>query len=68
MRNALLSLDGYSMFETKKCQNVQDQRANPRTASGFVYFDAVFLVGYIEERIWWPVQSPNKGRKKKANS
>ena len=27
-----------------------------------------FLVGYVEERLWWPIQSPNKGRKKKANS
>ena len=22
-----------------------------------------FLVGYVEERPWWPIQSPNKGRK-----
>ena len=22
-----------------------------------------FLVGYVEERLWWPIQSPNKGRK-----
>ena len=21
------------------------------------------LVGYVEERLWWPIQSPNKGRK-----
>ena len=27
-----------------------------------------FLVGYVEERLWWPIQSPNIGRKKKANS
>ena len=27
-----------------------------------------FLVGYVEERPWWPIQSPNKGRKKKASS
>ena len=27
-----------------------------------------FLVGYVEERLWWPIQSPNKGRKKKASS
>ena len=26
------------------------------------------LVGYVEERPWWPIQSPNKGRKKKASS
>ena len=25
-----------------------------------------FLVSYVEERPWWPIQSPNKGRKKKA--
>ena len=23
-----------------------------------------FLVGYVEERPWWPIQSPNKGRRK----
>ena len=28
----------------------------------------LFLVGYVEERPWWPIQSPNIGRKKKANS
>ena len=27
-----------------------------------------FLVGHVEERLWWPIQGPNKGRKKKANS
>ena len=27
-----------------------------------------FLVGYVEERLWWPIQSPSIGRKKKANS
>ena len=26
----------------------------------------VFLVGYVEERPRWLIQSPNKGRKKKA--
>ena len=25
-----------------------------------------FLVNYVEERSWWPIQSPKKGRKKKA--
>ena len=25
-----------------------------------------FLVGHVEERPWWPIQSPNIGRKKKA--
>ena len=24
-----------------------------------------FLVSYVGERPWWPVQSPNKGRKNK---
>ena len=28
----------------------------------------IFLVGYVEERLWWPIQIPNKGRKKNANS
>ena len=27
-----------------------------------------FTVSYVEERPWWPIQSPNKGRKKKASS
>ena len=27
-----------------------------------------FLVGHVEERLWWPIQSPNIGGKKKANS
>ena len=27
-----------------------------------------FLVGYVEERLWWPIQSPNIGGKKKASS
>ena len=25
-----------------------------------------FLVSYVEERPWWPIQSPNKGMKQKA--
>ena len=31
-------------------------------------FDFFFLVGYVEERLWWPIQSPNIGGKKKAIS
>ena len=27
-----------------------------------------FLVGYVEERLWWPIQSSNIGGKKKASS
>ena len=27
-----------------------------------------FLVGYVEERLWGPIQSPNTGGKKKASS
>ena len=26
----------------------------------------LFLVSYVEEGPWWPIQSSNKGRKKKA--
>ena len=29
-------------------------------------FFLLFLVSYAEERPWWPIQSPNKGSKKKA--
>ena len=25
-------------------------------------------MGYVAELLWWPIQSPNKGRKKKAKS
>ena len=32
------------------------------------FFFFLFLVGFVEERLWWPIQSPNIGRKKKANS
>ena len=27
-----------------------------------------FLVGYVEKRLWWPIQSLNIGGKKKASS
>ena len=30
-----------------------------------VKFD-FFLVGYVEERLWWPIQSSNIGRKRTA--
>ena len=26
-----------------------------------LFFFFFFLVGYVEERPWWPIQSPNKG-------
>ena len=26
----------------------------------------LFLVSYVGEKPWWPIQSPNRGRKKKA--
>ena len=29
-------------------------------------FHCPFLVSCVEERPWWPKQSPNRGRKKKA--
>ena len=32
-----------------------------------VYFYHFPLVSYVQERPWWPIQSPNKGRKWKAN-
>ena len=28
--------------------------------------DFSFLVDYVEERPWWPIQSPNKGRERKV--
>ena len=27
-----------------------------------------FLVSYVEERPWWPIKCPNKGRKKRVES
>ena len=33
---------------------------------GYTRFFFFFLVGYVDERPWWPIKSPNKGRKKKA--
>ena len=35
----------------------------------FFYFSFIlffFIVSYVEERPCWPIQCPNKGRKKKA--
>ena len=32
------------------------------------FSSSFFLVGYVEERLWWPIQGPNKGREKKAKS
>ena len=37
-----------------------------RESRGFFFF--FFLVGYVEERLWWPIQCPNIGGKKKASS
>ena len=28
------------------------------------FFFVSFLVSYVEERPWWPIKSPSKGRKK----
>ena len=33
-----------------------------------ILLEAFFLVGYVEERLWWPTQSPNTEGKKKASS
>ena len=30
--------------------------------------EIIFLASYVPERPWWPIQSPNKGRKKKAKA
>ena len=29
-------------------------------------FFLFFLASNVEERLWWPIHSPDKGRKKKA--
>ena len=37
--------------------------------SASLFFLVLFvLVGYVEEMLWWPIQSPNIGIKKKASS
>ena len=28
--------------------------------------EQITFMNYVEERPWWPIKSPNKGRKKKA--
>ena len=33
---------------------------------GYVFI--LFLVSFVEERLWWPIQSPNIGGNKKASS
>ena len=38
-----------------------------RSMSMYSFF-LFFLVDYVEERLWWPIQSPNIGGKKKASS
>ena len=48
-------------------------RSDPNGPSSFVHlfldvWDRIiffFLVGYVEERLWWPIKSPNIGGKKK---
>ena len=57
-----------------------DHPSNTKTGAMCLYFrkgllikrradlEQFFLVGYVEERLWWPIQSPNKGKKKKASS
>ena len=29
-------------------------------------FNVILFLSYVEERPWWPIQSPNKRRKRKA--
>ena len=36
-----------------------------RRLAFIIYSLAFFLVSFVEERLWWPMQSPNKGRKEK---
>ena len=40
-------------------------RRNWKEITSVAFF---FLVGDVEERLRWPIQSPNIGRKKKVNS
>ena len=44
-----------------------DKETMPVTSNLCCIF-CFFLVGYVEERLWWPIQSPNIGGKKKASS
>ena len=46
--------------------STQEIAASPPIGITFFFF--FFLVAYVEERLWWPIQSPNIGGKKKASS
>ena len=58
MKSSLLILD-------LKDGRLQD---SGKQEEGKTFHKFFFLLGYVEERLWWPIQSPNIGRKKKANS
>ena len=45
---------------------VHNKHASTKQAVQFTDFLFLFLVNYVEERPQWPIQSPNKERKKKA--
>ena len=47
---------------------VQSFDSKNKNGVNFLFFFYFFLVGYVEERLWWPIKSPNIGGKKKASS
>ena len=56
----------YTKLQQRKKERVFEEE---REIEKFTfYFLIFFLVGYVEERLWWPIQSPNTGGKKKASS
>ena len=47
-------------------QHIHDfSTANPKIMFMCLFFFFFFLVGYVEERLCWPIQSPNIERKKR---
>ena len=46
-------------------QDVLDSGVQKSGVALFQLFFLFFLVGYVEERPWWPIQSPNNGSRAK---
>ena len=55
----------YSGLCAQDLQEIKDQLI-VETADMLQVFCTFFLVGYVEERLCWPIQSPNVGRKQEA--
>ena len=60
-----LNKPGHKLFKnithSLMCQSYERSSEHPE-----IEFRSFFLVSYVGERPWWPIQCLNKGRKKKA--